>query len=291
MTARFQLAAACVAGVLALAFGASPLYTPVALAAGHSSDHGNSGGSSNGHGNSGSSDDHGNSGSAHGKSVSHGDAGSDWFSAVTGNSGSRGKSHGAPQAVVRQYAISTGQQQGTLASQLKSWNSLNRNLRAYLNNLDNPNSLPGKQVAYICDQAVAQSAETSFEQAGGSLDNPPTAPTDQQTADYQTAEAVLNALGTTADQVLSAPDGTYTTDQVAAAQTVQDYQQAQALYDAYQSYQQAKDTADGAFRSASVSYGASTSQSTLDALQAEVDDIVAVKFPDTSALCGGVASN
>ena len=42
-----------------------------------------------------------------------------------------------PKSIVRQYVLDKGLKQGEVASLLKSWNSLNRNEQAYLNNMDN----------------------------------------------------------------------------------------------------------------------------------------------------------
>src|SRR5207244_111547 len=59
-----------------------------------------------------------------------------------GNAGNQSNGHGS---VVHQYALANGLKQGELASSLKSWNSLNANPNAFLNNLDNPDSLHGLQ--------------------------------------------------------------------------------------------------------------------------------------------------
>ncbi|MDP2620365.1 MAG: hypothetical protein Q8P46_09340 [Hyphomicrobiales bacterium] len=203
---------------------------------------------------------------------------------------------GTPKAVVRQYALATGLKQGELASALKSWNSLNRNTQAYLNNMNNPKSLPGLQIAYIRENLKSQAALDSFIALGGDPSSPPAE------ADYAAAQAVLDAQAALDAQALldaeAAAPGTYTPDEVAAAEALvsaysgdpqavidaysgDDPQTVVDQYDAWSDYQTAETAAQDAFAAASVSYGASYDQAKLDEVRSYVDAIVEMKELDT----------
>lgn len=195
-----------------------------------------------------------------------------------------------PHSVVRQYVIANGLKQGELARTLKSWNSLNANPKAFINNLDNPNSLLGKEARYICANAATDTALTTFTDLGG---NPQSPPTEQAAAD---AQAYLDALMLLdgADPNTVATDPNSTTEEVAAANLVlgSDLTEttAQAIvdqYDAWVAYQKAQQEATDSFAAASVSYRKSTD---LSALKAKVDDIIAQQGLDTSLCDTSVAS-
>lgn len=293
-----SISRALVVSVSALAFALTPLATPAlgtgaALAAGNSGGHGNSGGgNSSDHGNSGGgggSSDHGNSGggnagaaaTTHGNSAKH-------TANTNGSAGNGASANGSPKAAVRQYVIANDLKQGEVARLLKSWNSLNRSEQAFLNNLDNPSSLAGKQAAYVCDNAKSQDALAAFTADGGNINLPPTAPTDTETAAYNDALQALaaNDPPVSAADVLGAAPGTYPDALVTAANTVTDYESALSLYQSYQGYLDAKAAADDAFMAASVSYSKSTDPAKLQQLRDTVDGIVASKFADASSLCG-----
>jgi len=207
-----------------------------------------------------------------------------------GNGNGGGKSDAAttstPHSVVRQYALANGLKQGDVAKLLKSWNSLNANPKAFLNNLDNPNSLKGKQARYICANAESQTALSSFTDLGGDPANPPTA---QAAEDAQSFLDALALLGDTDPAtVVGAPDS-YSEEEVAAATLVLDSSldadSAQAVLDqrdAWATYQNATQKASDSFAAASVSYKGSTD---LTAVRQTVDGVIAQKGLDTSALC------
>src|SRR3990167_7020241 len=98
-----------------------------------------------------------------------------------------------PKSIVRQYVLEKGLKQGEVASLLKSWNSLNRNEQAYLYNMDNPNSLPGLQIAYIRENMNADAALTAFTDLGGIPDNPPDETDLFAAQDALAAQAVVDA--------------------------------------------------------------------------------------------------
>jgi hypothetical protein len=226
-----------------------------------------------------------------------------------------------PKSIVRQYVLANGLKQGDVASLLKSWNSLNRNEQAYLNNMDNPNSLPGLQIAYIRENMNAGAALAAFESLGGSLANPPTETDLLAAQDALAAEAVLDAqavldapivLDEYAADPLSHTDEEFLAAQAvvdgyaggaAAAQTVVDgytgddpqtvvdgfaaaYSfDAQTVIDqfnAFTDYQGAEALAEDAFLAASVSYkGELYDEAVFGDLRETVDAIVAMKGLDT----------
>lgn len=184
-----------------------------------------------------------------------------------------------PQAVVRQYALANDMKMGELASALKSWNSLNRNMQAYLNNMDNPNSLPGLQIAYVRESLNTQTSLDSFIALGGDPTDPPT---EEESAAAQDALAAQTLL----DEEAATP-GTYTQEELDAAQAVvdayagDDPQTVVDQYDAWGDYQTADVAADDAFAAASVSYNSSYDPETLDEVRSYVDDIIELKGLDT----------
>lgn len=201
----------------------------------------------------------------------------------------------APKAVVRQYVIETGLKQGDVAKLLKSWNSLNRNMQAYIANLDNARALPGLQFAYVKANLTAQADLASFINLGGDPTNPPTAADLQVAQDALAAQQVLDA-----EAVLTDP--TATDEAKAAAQVIVDAyagddpqtvvdqfaanyafapQTIIDQYNAWITYQAAETTAQDAFVAASVSYKATYSDATFGELRALVDAIVAKKGLDT----------
>ena len=181
--------------------------------------------------------------------------------------------------------LETGLKQGEVASMLKSWNSLNRNPRAFLNNVNNLKSLPGLQVAYIRDNMLAQTQLAAFVALGGDPTNPPTAQQLQDAQTYLSAQAALGAAGVDAATVLADPTS-YDPALVDAANTVTNYAGADAQtvvdqYNAWTTYQTAEATAVDAFQAASVSYR-NADPATLDALRTLVDDIVTTQGLDTT---------
>lgn len=203
-------------------------------------------------------------------------------------SNGNGSAGATPHAVVHQYALANGLSQGELARTLKSWNSLNANPKAFLNNLNNPDSLLGKEAQYICANAASQVALTGFTSLGGDPANPPTA---QQMQDAQAYLGAVTLLGG-ADPATVASDPTSTPEQVAAADLVLgsafDPVGAQALidqYNAWTAYQSAAGQADATFVTASVSYHGSDAGA-LSQLRTTVDGVVAQKGLDTGSLCG-----
>ena len=199
-------------------------------------------------------------------------------------------SAGKPKAIVRQYVIENGLKQGDVAKLLKSWNSLNRNEQAYLNNKDNPNSLSGLQIAYIRDNIEAEAALAEWEAIKDNLVEPPTedqsieaqalieqfnAWTAYKEADPADLEgqgvllADFEALG--GDQ--SNPPSE---DQLIVAQTLADQ------YDSWTAYQDAETAAYDSFVSASVSYSGDVyDDATFVELRDTVDAIVDLKELDT----------
>lgn len=263
--------------VLAPLAGGGFVTTGAFAANGHANSHASNGGGGGSHGKSGG--DHGNSGGSHGNSGQASTAGA--------NSGG---TNGKPKSAVRQYVIANDLKQGDVARVLKSWNSLNRNPQAFLNNLDNPSSLPGKQSAYVCDNASAQTALSDFTTAGGDPTNPPSQTDAQAAQDYLDAWTTLGtndladvlANSTNYDpSVVDAANlinGSTFTDQ-AAAQTVVDQ------YNAYTTYQTAEAQAETSFMAASVSYSGDYNDA-MAAVREKVDGVIATKNLDTSALCG-----
>jgi hypothetical protein len=194
---------------------------------------------------------------------------------------------GKPQAVVREYALANGLKQGEVASLLKSWNSLNRNEQAYLNNLNNPNSLPGKQVAYIRQNMTADTALSEFETMGGDPLNPPTedaAQAAQATIDLYNAWTAYQAATDPTVQADLLADFEALGGVQATPPTEPEATEAQAVidqYGAWTSYQQAETAAEDALLAASVSYGANTDAETLADLRETVDVIITTKGLDT----------
>jgi hypothetical protein len=199
-------------------------------------------------------------------------------------------SAGKPKAVVRQYVLETGLKQGDVASMLKSWNSLNRNEQAYLNNMDNPNSLPGRQIAYVRESTNAQAAFAEFQTLGGDPNSPPPEP------DPLATQALIGQFNAwTAYQEADPTDAVAKTDLLGAFEalggdptsppTEEDIQAAEAaadLYTAWTDYQAAEASAEDAFLSASVSYNADAyDEAIFGELRRHVDAIVHMKGLDT----------
>jgi hypothetical protein len=207
-----------------------------------------------------------------------------------------------PKSIVRQYALANGLKQGEIASLLKSWNSLNRNPQAYLNNMDNPNSLPGLQIAYIRGSIGATAALDAFTALGGDPLNPPTETDLLAAQDALAAQDVLDAqavldefaadpLSHTAEDVAAAQaavDGY--TGGAPAAQTVVDAFAAGHTFDAatvidqfnsWTTFQGTEATAQDAFMAASVSYkGEVYDEAVFGDLRRHVDAIVEMKGLD-----------
>lgn len=201
-----------------------------------------------------------------------------------GNSGDHGGGNGAG-STVRQNVAATGAKQGDVASLLKSWNALNANRKAFANNLDNPNSLLGKQAAYICASAAAKAAEANFTSLVPSGE-PPTSDQVAAAQAYVDAEALLGTLNP-ADVL--ADTASYSQAQVDAATLISTStltaKDAQATLDAQQAwtdYQKAIQVAGADFVAASVSYKNSAD---LSALRVQVDAVIALKNLDTTELC------
>lgn len=204
-------------------------------------------------------------------------------------SGVASASAAVPKSVVRQYVIANGLKQGDVASLLKSWNSLNRNEQAYLNNMDNPNSLPGLQIAYIRDNIAAEGALADFEALGGDVLDPPTeeesaaaqslidqydawtAYQEADPADVETQAGLLADFEALGGDPLDPP----TEEDSAAAQTLT------SQYDAWTTYEDAEAAAQDAFQSASVSYGDEIDEGTFDELRGKVDGIIELKGLET----------
>jgi len=209
-----------------------------------------------------------------------------------GNSNSSNNNgNGTPHSVVRQYAIANGLRQGQVASSLKSWNSLNANPKAFLNNLDNPNSLLGKEAAYICASSTAQAALGEFTDLAGPSGTPPTSAEVDAAQAFLTAKAMLGSLD---PKTVSGDPTNYTQEEVDAANLLLanakldrplTTETAQVTLDeagAWAAYQKADQTAAGAFAAASVSQ---KGDADLTQLRARVDAIVALKGLDTTKLC------
>jgi len=206
-----------------------------------------------------------------------------------GDNGGLGGS-GSPHSVVRQYVLANpGLKQGQVASSLKSWNSLNANPKAFLNNLDNPNSLLGKEAAYICASSTAQSDLTKFNELVPT-GTPPTSDEVKAAQDFLKAEATLGA--DIPQTVVDHPDQ-YPGEVDAAKLLLANLKLATPLTDetaqatidaadAWTAYQKADASAAGAFATASVSYKGSTD---LTELRKTVDAIIAQKGLDTTKLC------
>ena len=197
--------------------------------------------------------------------------------------GSQGGS-GVPKAVIRQYVLATGLSQGEVASTLKSWNSLNRNPRAFAATLNNPHALPALQVAYIRDNMLAQQQAGRLHGAGRRPDQPadraavPGCP-----GVSRCGAALADAVGTIGRARRS---GTYdrpggcSQHRARLSYTEASAQTVVAQYDAWTTYQTAEATATDAFKAASVSYR-NADQTTLDALRTLVDDIIKTEGLDT----------
>jgi hypothetical protein len=108
-----------------------------------------------------------------------------------------------PNSLVRQYVLANDLKQGDVAKLLKSWNSLNRNWNAYLNNMDNPGSLPGLQLAYIRDHNAVVGAQDAFSEAaalaGLETVDPAAIDPDEWAAQVTAAQAVLEDEGAAQD--------------------------------------------------------------------------------------------
>ncbi len=160
--------------------------------------------------------------------------------------------HPAPKAAVRQYVVDNDLKQGEVARVLKSWNSLNRNPQAFLNNMDNPNSLLGLQAAYVLQNMTAQTALAVYVGFGGVAGSPPTP------AEYAAAQALLAG-----DTSLLSPEA------ILAAQLIANQ------YNAWMAYQTAEAAALDAFKAASVSYSGTYDGAIWTELRKLVDGIVA----------------
>jgi hypothetical protein len=190
--------------------------------------------------------------------------------------------------------LANGLKQGDVASLLKSWNSLNRNEQAYLNNMDNLNSLPGLQVAYIRENMNAEAALTAFTDLNGNPDEPPDQTDLLAAKDALAAQAVLDAqariLAETpapgdeelveayggADLAQTVVDAFADTYSPADPQTIIDQ------FNAWTTYQGAAALAEDAFLAASVSYkGEVYDEAVFGALREHVDGIVEMKGLDT----------
>ena len=214
--------------------------------------------------------------------------------------------HG-PNTLVGQYAYANDLKQGDLASLLRSWNSLNRNEQAFLNNVDNLASLPGRQLAYIRDSMNAGGLLADFEALGGDPENPPTDEDLMAAQDVIAAQAVLDAEAVLAAQELIA-SGLYEEgdpEYIAASELVGGYEgDPQAVVDAYEAgeltpqeivdayegdpdavidqhdvwdaYQTADAGALDAFLAASVSYSGDYDEATMEELRLHVDGIIAL---------------
>lgn len=238
------------------------MMAPAAIAApnGHANDHAQS------HDNNGGGNGNGNGGS-------------------NGNGGGNGAASATPHSVVRQYVLANDLKQGDVAKLLKSWNSLNANPKAFLNNLDNPNSRLGKEARYICDNAGTQTALTDFTDLGGNPASPPTA---QDAAD---AQAFLDALTLLdgADAATVAADASSTPEQVAAAELVLgsslDETSAQTVIDQFNAWTAFQNSAQQASDSFAAASGGHRSAADLAALRQTVDGVIAQKGFDTDTLC------
>lgn len=200
-------------------------------------------------------------------------------------------SAGKPKAVIRQYVIENGLKQGDVASLAKSWNSLNRAEQAYVNNMDNPNSLPGLQIAYIRDNINAENALAGWEAVKGDLIEPPT---EIQAVEAQDLVDQYNAWTAYQDALLADPDDPTldglladfealggdpvappTEDQSTGALTLIDQ------FDTWTAYDDAKTAAADAFVSASVSYNSDAyDEATFGELKELVDDIISKRELD-----------
>jgi len=209
-------------------------------------------------------------------------------------------SNGKPNAVVRQYVLESGQKQGDVAKMLKSWNSLNRNEQAYLNNMDNLNSLPGKQIEYVRSSIAATEAalaETTaldafFETYGHS--NPDDVPNN---VEHTAANAALDAaeLDTAYETledytVAKATDSPFVENQVyedalAAEATIAEYEawngtdEVDGVADLQAEAEAAEMAAQDAFMEASVSYSGEYNGYMAD-VREHVDAIIDLKELD-----------
>jgi hypothetical protein len=207
-----------------------------------------------------------------------------------------------PKSVVRQYVLENDLKQGDVASQLKSWNSLNRNEQAYLNNMDNPNSLPGRQIAYIRGTIAVEGALDEWNAIRGELTEGPSvgevdaaqAAADLLSSQYDAWTAYQDAsdfdaanpdlanpeltasLGAEWDAISGGLTEGPSAGDALAAQAQAD--QLAAQYDAWTGYEDAKTAAEDAFVDASVSYnGAPYDEETYGPLREKVDGIIALK--------------
>lgn len=208
----------------------------------------------------------------------------------SGNSNNHADDNGGG-SVVRANVVATGAKQGDVASILKSWNSLNANPKAFADNLNNPNSLLGKEAVYVCANSAAKDAEAAFTSLAPS-GNPPTADQVASAQSYLDAQGVLGALKPA--DVLADPSS-YSQAEVDAATliststlTIQDAQNTINAQKAWDGFQNTSLTAGTAFATASVSYKGS---SDLSALRAKVDEIVALKNLDTTELCASLVAS
>jgi hypothetical protein len=196
-------------------------------------------------------------------------------------------STGTPKAVVRQYVLLNDHlKQGDVAKLLKSWNSLNRNEQAYLNNIGNLNSLPGLQIAYISENMEARAAFAAFDV----LDEDEVPPTPEEDAaaqlsisQYEAWLAYQDAVGSPEEVELFAAFNELDEDGIPPTQ--EQYDDALVLtdqYDAWTAYEGAETEAQDAFMAASVSYkGEIYDAATFGELRKLVDEIVALKNFET----------
>lgn len=264
---RMKMTSRALTAAVLCTIGLSILAVPGAIAGpnGHANGHAqsdNGGGNGNGNGN----------GGGNGNGNGHDDAGS---------------APSTPHSIVRQYAIANGLKQGDVAKSLKSWNSLNANPKAFLNNLDNPNSRLGREAKYICDNAGSQTALASFTDLGGNPDNPPTA---QEAADAQALLDAFDVLGTDDPATVAGDPTSYSADEVDAANLVLgsslDKEGAQAVVDQFEAWTAAQNSAQQATDSFVAATGGHRSAGDLADLRKTVDGIIAQKNLDTSDLCG-----
>jgi len=320
--------------LLGFAFIAASVLPPVfasfagstAFAQGNGGDNGNGGGNGGGgggdNGNGGGNGNSGGGGNSSAGGNGNGNAGGNSFAGASGNaSAARGQSATAPghaqstssltgkaaaaapqlnqakpKAVVRQYVIENGLKQGDVAKALKSWNSLNRNMQAYVANLDNPKSLPGLQLAYVNANLTARTDLAIFTSLGGDPAHPPTSADLAAAQEALSAQQVLDAEAVLADPESSPEElvaaqaivDAYTGDpQAVVDQFAADYDFAPQTiidqYNAWTTYQAAEVQAQDAFMAASVSYKGTYSTAAFGELRSTVDQIIAKKGLDTLA--------
>jgi hypothetical protein len=220
------------------------------------------------------------------KANAHANAHASSNSHVGGNGGGTSNGNGGG-SVVHAAALASGMSQGELSSSLKSWNSLNANPHAFLNALDNPNSLHGKQAAYICNNATSVAALADFEALGGDPAIPPRETEFNDANSYLDAVTLLGGVAPTdvlADP-LSTPEMIDAANLVLASTLTPE--SAETLidqYNAYLAYGTAEAAAEDSFLVASVSSKGATAEE-LEAVRTNVDTVVMEKGMDMTTLC------